>query len=219
MLVSRFSSTPFCCLWKQKLGQTHSYCDCFLPWRHCKIGTRLNHGPNLKIINRGKNPAMNLVIFASKNTENMMIMLAVLLLQKSKNYSRFSNYVKIMRAQSIYKSPLILHPYVKRKNWHNLYHRMISTYLDVWIEIWISKQTAPCITELKGFNDSVIRKHRGFLVFKGWWRQLVSYIKKKMTLLKQGLVSSTERTMLTTHLFYFFFGFVQINWVCQRIQT
>ena len=50
---------------------------------------------------------MNLVIFASKNTENMMIMLAVLLLQKSKNYSRFSNYVKIMPAQSIYKSPLI----------------------------------------------------------------------------------------------------------------
>ena len=57
---------------------------------------------------------MNLVIFASKNTENMIIMLAVLLLQKSKNYSRFSNYVKIMQAQSIYKSPLILHPYVKR---------------------------------------------------------------------------------------------------------
>ena len=160
---------------------------------------------------------MNLVIFASKNTENMMIMLVVLLLQKNKNYSRFSNHVKIMQAQSISESPLISHPYRKRKNWHNLYRWMISTYLDVWIGV--SKQTAPCITELKGFNDSVIRKHRGFLVFKGWWRQLVSYIKKKMTLLKQGLVSSTERTMLTTHLFYFSFGFVQINWVCQRIQT
>ena len=185
MLASRFSSTPFCCLWKQKLGQTHSYCDCFLPWRHCKIGTRLNHGPNLKITNRGKNPAMNLVIFASKNTENMMIMLVVLLLQKSKNYSRFSNHVKIMQAQSISKSPLISHLYGKRKNWHNLYHWMISTYIDVWIGV--SKQTAPCITELKGFNDSVIRKHRGFLVFKGWWRQLVSYIKKKNDTSQTGL--------------------------------
>ena len=65
---------------------------------------------------------MNLVIFASKNTENMMIMLVVLLLQKSKNYSRFSNHVKIMQAQSISKSPLISHVYGKRKNWHNLYH-------------------------------------------------------------------------------------------------
>ena len=30
------------------------YCDCFLPRRRCKIGNRLNHWPNLKIINRAK---------------------------------------------------------------------------------------------------------------------------------------------------------------------
>ena len=67
MLASRFSSTPFCCLWKsgnwdrripyfrcvQSFRRPMTrYCDCFLPRKHCKIENRRNHGPNLKIINR-----------------------------------------------------------------------------------------------------------------------------------------------------------------------
>jgi hypothetical protein len=44
-----------------------------------------------------------------------------------------------------------------------------------WIERWISKQTAPCITELKSFNDAVIRQHWGIHVITKWWRQIVSW--------------------------------------------
>ena len=67
MLASRFSSTPFCCLWKSRNWDRRilyflcvqsfrrpmtRYCDCFLPRKNCKIENRRNHGPNLKIINR-----------------------------------------------------------------------------------------------------------------------------------------------------------------------
>ena len=47
--------------------------------------------------------------------------------------------------------------------------------VNLWMELWIAKSTPPCITELKSFNDTVIRQHWGIHVSTEWWRQIVSW--------------------------------------------
>jgi len=51
----------------------------------------------------------------------------------------------------------------------------------LWIRLWISKPTAPCITELKSFNDTVIRQHWRIHVITEWWRQIISWNVKYLT--------------------------------------
>ena len=130
MLASRFSSTPFCCLWKsgnwdrripyfrcvQSFRRPMTrYCDCFLPRKHCKIENRRNHGPNLKIINRREKSidASGDVLFKKYWKYADYANSATFT-----NYALFSKLIvpKIMQAQSLRADRKTLWYYIRTEN-------------------------------------------------------------------------------------------------------